>query len=742
MLGGASHGVLASVALKRPMRSEYTYAVPAGMADDLAVGMRVAVHFGGRREVGIVVDLPSSTDVPASRLKSVSAVLDNEPVLDEDLLQVTRWMGTYYGCSWGEALAAVLPAVLKREGGRRQITRLSPAEGIGALDLATLEDRYEAQHRVLRTLLDAGGPLDRNDLVRKLNISLSPIQTLIKKGWVIAEQADAVTDALSGAPAEHRTEPEELMAQQAAAIEAISKPLKAREFEAFLLRGVTGSGKTEVYLSVIKECLDLGRGAIVLVPEIALTPQTVSWFRSRFGQVAVLHSRMTDAQRHDAWKAVRQREVRVVVGARSALFAPMPDLGVVVVDEEHEPSFKQGSTPRYHGRDLAVVRARQAGAVCILGSATPSLESWENARNGRYTLLEMPERVQGGKLPEVEVIDLNSVKMSGPFSAPLALAIKEAVQRGEQVILFQNRRGFAPVLWCNSCRSVVKCEQCDASMVYHRKLKRIVCHGCCAEQRPPKQCPTCSAPGLRFLGEGSEQVESAVQLLCPDARVARMDSDSMHRQEDYERVLGKFGAREIDILVGTQMIAKGLDFPGVTLVGIVSADSALHLPDFRAAERTFQLLCQVSGRAGRGDLSGRILVQTHFPNHPAILCAAGHDFPAFASHELPLREELSYPPYGRVILVLLDDEDQALVDRIGAHLAEVLDHHLTAELVEILGPAPAPIALLRNRHRRFFLLKTGPRGEGLDRARDLLLDFANKHTRPRITVDVDPVSML
>jgi primosomal protein N' (replication factor Y) len=354
----------------------------------------------------------------------------------------------------------------------------------------------------------------------------------------------------------------------------------------------------------------------------------------------------------------------------------------------------------------------------------------------------MYERAQGGALPSVEVIDLNSVKVNGPFSDPLALAIRETIQRGEQVILFQNRRGFAPVLWCAQCKAVVKCDQCDSSMVFHRKLQRIVCHGCCAERRPPKQCPTCKAPGLRFLGEGSEQVEQAVQSLCPDARVARMDSDSMNSQEDYERVLGQFGAGEIDILVGTQMIAKGLDFPGVTLVGIVSADSSLHLADFRASERTFQLLCQVAGRAGRGELPGRILVQTHAPEHPAIVHAATHDYRAFVDYELPLRDELDYPPYGRIILVVLEDEDEALVEKTANHLGEVLEHHLADDEVQILGPAPAPIALLRNRHRRNFLLKTGPTSELLDKTRNLLQSFVERHHRPRITVDVDPVSML
>jgi len=742
LLDSPGPGALVRVALNRPMREEYTYFVPPGTEPEPRVGMRVAVSFAGRREVGIVTELPEETDVPASRLKPLSAVLDDEPVLDEQLLKLTRFMASYYACSWGEALAAVLPAVLKREGGRRKVVQLRPAEGVGQDQLAELEDKHEAQFRVLRTLLEASGPLERNDLLRKLNVSLSPVQTLERKGLVVSERVETGLDELLAAPAAPRAKPDQLTPGQEEAVAALNARVQQGGFEAFLLRGVTGSGKTEVYLSVIEEVLAAGRGAIVLVPEIALTPQTVGWFRGRFGQVAVLHSRMTDAQRHDAWRMIRSGEARVVVGARSALFAPMPDLGIVIVDEEHEPSFKQGSTPRYHARDMAVLRARDAEAVCVLGSATPSLESWENARQGRYTLLTMDKRVHGGRLPSVEVVDLRVEKADGPFSGPLELALKGVLERGEQAILFQNRRGFAPVLWCRACRTAVRCAHCDASLVFHKRHQRVVCHSCCEEQRTPTACPSCTAPGLRFLGEGSERVEEAVLARFPAARVARMDSDTMHRREDYEEVLGAFGRGELDVLVGTQMIAKGLDFPRVTLVGIISADGSLHLPDLRAAERTFQLLSQVAGRAGRGELDGRILIQTHTPEHPAIVQAARHDYLTFAAGEMALREELSYPPFGRLARVVLEDEDAARVDEAGSALAAILREHLDPAQAQVLGPAPAPMALMRGRHRSHLLIKAPGRGEGLAPARAILQTFAERTPRPRVTIDVDPVSML
>ncbi len=735
----------AEVALRKPLRREFTYAVPPELAGGVAVGMRVAVPFGSRREVGVVVGLTDSCDLDPKRVKRISAVLDEGPIVDSGLLGLTRWMAGYYACSWGEALGAVLPASLKREQGVRKKRMLSAVPGVGETELAEVLDRFPKQHRLLRTLLEIDEPVELREITRQLNVSEAPARSLERRGWVRIERVACAADPLL-APVPKKARPERLSEGQESALREIGAAQEEGSFAAFLLHGVTGSGKTEVYLRAIESALAQGRGAIVLVPEIALTPQTVGWFRSRFGEVAVLHSRMTDAQRLTMWNRLRSGELRVVVGARSAIFAPLPDLGVIVVDEEHEPSFKQGNVPRYSARDVAVVRAQECGAVCLLGSATPSLESWQNAQEGRYRLLTLKERVGGGALPLVEIVDMCQEKggADGPrlFSRRLELLLRDRLEKGEQSILFLNRRGFAPVLWCPGCRETVTCAQCDVSLTFHRRIGRAVCHSCCEESAPPTACPSCTRPGLKYLGLGSERVEESLSALLPEARVARMDSDSMRRPEDYERVLGAFGRGELDVLVGTQMIAKGLDFPSVTLVGIVSADGALHLPDFRAAERTFQLLAQVAGRAGRGDAPGEIVVQTRTPDHPAIRRAAEHDYDGFAAAELRLRQELGYPPFGRLIRVVLEDDDEQRCVAAARACADRLRSEIDPSELQVLGPAPAPIARLRGRYRQHLMLKAPGSNTALSLARTRLAQFAEEGARPRYAIDVDPVSML
>jgi len=734
----------ADVAVNRPVRCEFTYGVPDAIRARVIPGSRVAVPLGGRREVGVVVGLREDPGIPIARIKPIARLFDGEPVLDASLLELTKWIASTYACSWGEAIAAAMPGGFRSETDARTVATVRVAEGRGDVDLAALEGKDEKQHRVLRTLLELDGPIEVRELCRKLQISDSAVFTLKRKGIVVLERGAARADPLLGAVAA-RARPERLSADQEAALASIAPAVRAREPRTFLLQGITGSGKTEIYLRAIETALELGRGAIVLVPEIALTPQTVGWFRSRFGDVAVLHSRMTDAQRRATWLRVQRGETRVVVGARSAVFAPLRDLGVIVVDEEHEPSFKQDGTPRYHGRDVAVERARIQGAVCLLGSATPSLETWQGARDGRFTRLLLRERVGGGRIPRIEVVDLRTEKPSGKgpvlFSRRLQQLLERAFGRREQSILFLNRRGFAPVLWCAACGETVRCRACDVTLTFHRKIRRAVCHACCAEVAPPAGCPTCTAPGLRYLGAGSERIEAELARVLPGARVRRMDSDTMLRREDYESTLASFGRGEIDVLVGTQMIAKGLDFPRVTVVGIVSADSALHLPDFRAAERTFQLLSQVAGRAGRGELAGEIVVQTSAPAHPAIVLAARHDFEAFAEGEGKLRAELSYPPHGRLLRVVVEDRDETKVVEASRACAERLRSLVAGGGVQVLGPAEAPMAMIRGRHRHHLLVKAGA-GDGLERARTALLEFANASARPRVMIDVDPVSML
>ncbi len=737
--------LFASVALNRPVRREFTYGVPTELEARVRPGSRVAVSFGSLRELGVVVSISSKTDVDASKVRPISRLLDDEPLVSPELVELARWIGVEYACSWGEALAAILPAALKSEGGRKLVTTIRAVDGVGARELAEIETEQPKQHRLLRTLLDLGGAIELRDLCRQLNLSDAPARTLAKRGWVLLERVESARDPLEFAKSE-RVRPHKLHASQLQAVGSIVGSIEKNEHRGFLLEGVTGSGKTEVYLAAIERALELGRSAIVLVPEIALTPQTVGWFRSRFEKVAVLHSRMTDLQRLDMWMRLRRGEDRVVIGARSAIFAPVANLGAIVVDEEHEPTFKQGSTPRYHARDVALERSRLSNAVCVLGSATPSLESWCAAREGRLTHLRLPERAGRHQLPPVEVLDLRSERLaqspSRLFSLRLVECLRSTLAKGEQSIFFLNRRGFAPVLWCSGCKQTVHCKRCDVALVFHRRIGRLVCHSCCEESAPTQSCPTCSKPQLRYLSAGSERIEQELGALLAGARVQRMDSDTMRRREDYEETLAAFGRGEIDVLVGTQMIAKGLDFPRVTLVGIVNADSALHLPDFRAAERTFQLIAQVAGRAGRGAVQGRIFVQTWSPDHPAIQRAVHHDFTGFAIAESKLRAELGYPPYGRLVRVVFEDPSEERSSKAARSLAELLRERITDPSVMILGPAPAPIAMARGRFRHHVLIKAPRTSNAIAAAKELVFEFADASNGPKPSVDVDPVSML
>ena len=737
-------GEFAHVALNRPLDCEFTYEVPSELSQRALPGARVAVQFGPKREIGVIVGRATSCEISPSKVRPLAAVLDERPLLSGELLALTRWMADRYACSWGEALSAVLPAGLKRERSRRVIRMIHATQAADEEALAELAAKSEKQHRMLRTLLEIGGSVEMRELTRRLNLSDAPAQTLAKKGLVSIERVEVSSDPLTGGRTD-RKRPEQLTEEQSSCLERIIPAVHEHKGQTFLLRGVTGSGKTEVYLRAIEAAVELGQGAIVLVPEIALTPQTVSWFRSRFGEVAVLHSKMTDAQRLDAWLRVSSGEVSVVVGARSALFAPVVNLGVIVVDEEHEPSFKQGSVPRYHARDVAVERARLEGAVCILGSATPSLESRALASSGEFERLDLPKRVGEIPMPTVEIVDMRLEPRTksdpGVFSQRLRVLLRACLEHEQQAILFLNRRGFAPVLYCSSCREVVRCEQCDVGLTWHRRIDRAVCHSCCEEQRRPSGCPTCSSPALRYLGNGSERVEEVLRELLPTARVARMDSDTMHRREDYEETLEAFGRGEIDVLVGTQMIAKGLDFPKVTLVGIVSADTALHLPDFRASERTFQLLAQVAGRAGRSHLGGRIIIQTEAPDHPAVLYAAAHDYDGFAEEEEKIRAQLGYPPCGRLIRVVFEHKQETAVEECAASIGVALRKELEGTGGVILGPALAPFAQLRGRHRHHLLVKL-PDEETAKTATEALKRLAAAEKTVGVKVDVDAVSML
>ncbi len=735
-------GAYVRVALDLPVATEFTYSVAPGQT--LAVGNRVLVPFRNKTMPGVVVAVDAGPgDVDPSRIKAVSTVLDANLRLPEGLLALARRLAAEYGCSLGVALDAMLPAAVKRRGVRKvPHLELAIARDAAVAMIADLEEAHGARARVLRTVLEFGAPIPVLDVQRKTKTSPSPWQTLVKAGALRRVFLDQEREPL--VPSAFVAPRHELNAEQLAAVAAPEQAVRARQHAVFLLHGVTGSGKTEVYIRILETVHAAGRSAIVLVPEISLTPQTVGRFASRFPDVAVLHSGLTDAERGDQWRRLMNGQATIAIGARSALFAPVRDLGLIVIDEEHESSFKQDSSPRYHAREMAIARAEIEGAVVVLGSATPSLESYGRARRGVYRLLELRKRAGSGQLPRVLVEDLRLEPKTStidgvPLSRTLRRMIEERLSVRDQVILFLNRRGFSPVLICPKCGEAIRCPHCDISLTLHRRLNRLVCHYCAQERRVPPRCEVCDHGPLHDLGAGTERVEQAIKKLFPQAVVQRMDADSMSRRGSHERVLEAFRRRQIDVLIGTQMIAKGLDFPDVTLVGVISADTGLLHPDYRAAERTFHLLYQVAGRAGRAEKPGTVVLQTLCPDNYAIAAAARLDFDSFVGQELAFRKQAGYPPFSRLVRVLCEGR---AAERVVALAAELRARVPVRDDIAVLGPAPAPIERIKDRVRHHFLVKaTSPEAFALAVA--ALRDAESFSTSTlRVTLDVDPAAMM
>jgi primosomal protein N' (replication factor Y) len=602
------------------------------------------------------------------------------------------------------------------------------------------------QAQVLRHLAAAPAPLTAQNLAQVLGITTAPIMALRRKGLLRVETRRVHQGEPTEAPIS-RQSPWTLNEAQQLALDVILRQLDAEASGTIVLHGVTGSGKTEVYIQAIEQVVRRGRQAIVLVPEISLTPQTRYRFRSRLDSVAVLHSHLSAAERHWHWRRIARGEVQVVIGARSAIFAPTPRLGLIILDEEHDGSFKQDSTPRYHARDVALQRAVMEQIPLVLGSATPSLETFQRAASQEFQLVELPHRVENRPLPDVATIDLRveyrGRGQRGAISRPLHQAIGQALRAGGQVILLLNRRGFSTHIQCPACGQVVRCPHCDIALTHHRHGEKAVCHFCDYQTAPPVACPECRFEGIRYSGVGTQRLESEVRGRFPDAVCLRMDSDTMQRPGSYEQALAQFRSGKAQILLGTQMIAKGLDFPNVTLVGVVNADTALHLPDFRAAERTFQLVTQVAGRTGRGEKGGRVLVQTLSPEHAAIQAAIRHDYRTFASGEIPVRQEYGYPPFASMIRIVVRGPVESAADQFARHIADCLDQQMRQSGIEarILGPAPAPVARLRGKHR-FHLQLQSPDGEAL---RQLVRTVSGQLKPPdqvQWIVDVDPLDML
>ena len=733
----------AEIAVEVPVEGTFLYRIPLPLRSVLLPGMRVSVPFSGRRVEGICLEVDVSHE--RNDLLEIREVLDRTPLVPAPLLALIRWIAEYYLCPVGEVFAAALPRAARVGGGRRKVqsARMLVDRETALRRAEELLEKRPKQARVLRILAETGGTLVVSDLLSRARVTRSPIRTLERSALLTVEWTEE-EPRFQREGTEPYPRPERLSPHQEAALSRVLQAVQEERRGDFLLWGVTGSGKTEVYLQAIEAVIAQGKGAVVLVPEIALTPQTIARFDGRFPRVAVLHSGLTESERYDQWRRIQEGRADVVIGARSAVFAPHPRLGLIVVDEEHETSFKQQNAPRYHARDVALKRAEIEGASVILGSATPSLEAYHLAGTGRLTLLELPERVGGGALPRVKILDLSREKLRrGTFlSPPLRAALSETLARKEQAILFLNRRGFYPVLFCPACKETVRCKECAVTLTLHRESNRLICHYCGFEIRPPEQCPSCGAAPLRFLGAGTERIEHEVRTVFPQARVLRMDSDTMMRRGAHAKALDRFKAREVDVLIGTQMIAKGLDFPLVTLVGVVSADTPLHQPDFRAAERTFQLLSQVAGRAGRSEAGGRVMVQTFHPAHYGIRLAVENNYRAFAQKESAMRKEAGYAPFLRLLRIVLSSRNEKEVESAARLAAEALCRAVPPGMGQVLGPAPAPITMINGRHRRHLLVKSQGR-EGIEcAAAAVKAALRRRKGGVRLVLDVDPQSML
>jgi len=798
------------VAVPVPLRSTFTYAVPASFESEALVGRRIVVPFGKRALVGVGL-AESETPREVARVKEIAELMDSLPALPHKLIELGHWISRYYLAPVGETFRAMLPPEIElrqdreyslTDSGRAWLTELAAAneltdqeqselallQSVGnpitgkrrkRIDQAAAEKLIrrgylaagdvlrarktrmqkivswnpnppdkpfgDPEKRVREALMDAGVPLPFELLLRKAAVTPAVLRRLVNAGMLITWE-EPITPGEDPWDTDFTPPTNILNPEQKQALGEIWRWIVAGEFSAALLHGVTGSGKTEVYLGAIEAALSRGKTAIVLVPEIALTLWVGRLVRARFGDsVAVLHSGLPDIERAREWWRVRRGDFRVVVGTRSAVFAPLENLGLIIVDEEQESSYKQEDTPRYNGRDTAVYRARLEGAVALLGSATPSLETFHNARAGKYKLLTLTSRVENRPLAEVRIVDLREEfrrqHRAAPISESLRAAIALRLEERTQAMVLINRRGYSWSLLCRSCGAVVQCQNCSIALTYHKSRQRLECHYCGFSIRPPKQCPKCRAEYMYFVGDGAERVDEYLREQFPHARVARFVRDTVRTKRQYQQVLGAFAKGEVDILVGTQMVAKGHDFQRVTLVGVAAADLALGRPDFRAAERTFQLLTQVAGRAGRGELSGEVLVETYYPEHYAIQFAAQQDYVSFYEKEAHFRRVLHYPPFTALASVLVRDRKVENAVRWSRALAACFEP-FEKRGVKILGPAAAPLARLRRDYRFQFVLKSPQRGT-LGKALACALDFCAAKEIPAnaVIVDVDPASL-
>jgi len=738
----------AEVAVPLHVFQTFTYRLSPEQSVQAEVGARLVVPLGRNLVTGYVVSLHDQLPAELGEVdvKDAHTLVDAEPVCNTEILQLARWVADYYACPLGEVIRAALPPGMtpkSRSGSKFVKPKLR--RFVRLISNGAEQKLTDTQRRVLATLQD--GPMSLQALLTTADVSASTITSLEKKTLVeIYEDAirrDPLAETFGIADLEHTLTP-----AQSSVLTQIEQQMNSGAYSAFLLHGVTGSGKTEIYMRAMSKALSLGRSAMMLVPEIALTPVFSRRLRARFGdQVAIFHSSLQKGERFDEWTRVRNGDARVVIGTRSAVFAPVKNLGLIVVDEEHESSYRQQESPYYNARDVAIVRAQKESATVVLGSATPSLESFHNARKGKYHFVTLPERIGARPMAEAKIIDMRNVfvRHGKPrvFSDELLEAIRETRERGEQSIILLNRRGYSSFILCRSCGETVQCPNCDVTLTYHRSERVIVCHYCNHREAVPRVCPSCGKKYIYYVGEGTEQLEEMLRLLFPALRVARIDRDTTVRRKVFEQTLMDFSAGRIDTLVGTQMLAKGHDFPNVTLVGVVSVDAGLALPDFRSAERTFQLITQVAGRAGRGDRPGRVLIQTYHPYHYALRHACAQDYETFYEEELRYRQNHSYPPFVALASLLVHGPDLGKVRNDSVELRKQLDLVNQERKCRVLGPAPAPLSRLKGEHRFQLLIKSRSRKDLREVADAAMRAIADSGVNLRsINLEIDPVSIM
>lgn len=730
---------------------ELDYLIPQDLADRVKPGSRVVVPLQNQRVPAVVIDLPALAE-GGFRLKPIHHVVGRDPSFTPVLLKLAKWVAEYYLCPQHQVLRSMLPqSVRQKPESFITDSRLTLAKPLSAAELEKLRSKAPMQARVIDLLEVRGGEATLSDLRREHPHASRFLAPLLKKGHItraeirIERDPHAREEFLPTSPLKLTEEQRTCFERTLAAIE---EPSKAKPL---LLHGITGSGKTEVFLQAIAHVLEKGKTALVLVPEISLTPQTIERFKARFSDrkdhIAILHSHLSDGERHDEWFKIHERRADIVIGARSAIFAPLENVGIIIVDEEHETSYKQDETPRYHARDLAVVRAKLEGCAVLLASATPSLESFENARSGKYELLGMTRRTDGKTLPLIRIVDMRLQRRKGGqspdtriLSEHLRAAVVARLEKNEQCILFLNRRGYNTSLSCPSCAHVCRCQDCDVPMTLHKADERLICHICGARRIVPRKCPACGDPGIAFAGYGTERAEAVLRQAFPTARIARVDTDAMQRKNQLRDTLRDFRAQKLDILIGTQMIAKGLDFPNVTLVGVLNADLALNLPDFRAAERTFQLLTQVAGRAGRGEVKGEVFVQTFVPQAPAVQFARHTDFEGYADQEFEHRKAFRYPPFTHMILIVSRSRHANLAEFTLQTIHGRLQQEAPKDL--IMGePTPCSLAKAHGQYRFQLLLRASAIRPLARHVQGVLRGFT---VPPEVivTCDVDPVHLM